>query len=48
MTTMPTEAHHLTIDIDITSSKGSFSERLTPRVLYIDGNWYIDPEDIDF
>ena len=48
MTTMPEDAHLLTEDLVITSSKGTFSERIYPHVLLIDGVWYIDPEDIDF
>ena len=48
MTVMPTEAHYLTLDITFNSSKGIFTERLEPRVLLIDGSWYLDPEDLDF
>lgn len=48
MTTMPTEAHLLTVDMVIISSKGTFTERLMPNVLLIDGAWYIDPRDLSF
>ncbi len=48
MTTMPTDAHRLTVDLVITSENGVFREQVYPHVLLIDGEWYVDPEDMDF
>lgn len=47
MTTMPEKARLLVLDMTIVSSKGTFNEKLSPYVLYIDGSWYLDPADLD-
>lgn len=48
MTTMPTEAHFLRLKLSFRSANGSYEETLAPHVLLIDGNWHLDPEDLDF
>ncbi len=45
---MPTEARLLQIDMHIVSEKGEFDRTLRVHVIRIDGNWYLDPNDLNF
>ena len=43
----PEKMHALGLILRVTSDKGVFSVPIEPRVILIDGNWYIHPADVD-
>lgn len=48
MTSMPVEARLLSLQLNIVSYRGEFTEFMNVRVLLIGGEWYIHPADVDF
>lgn len=44
---IPEKMHALGLILKVTSSKGEFSLSVEPRVILIDGSWYIHPADVD-